>query len=105
MASAAIDSAWTTALFRPTTRLRDLVREFDNDVSYELPYGVTEVELLPDLSPKHVLATVIMWEDFCRFLNDNDKFVWMGPGVCIRRAGFSAPPGYRLVLGLGPLNR
>jgi hypothetical protein len=82
MAAVAIEPiTWWTALFRPTNRLRDHIRELTDDDDYELPMDLTEVELIPDLSPGHVLATGITWEDFCRFLDD--KLVWMGPGVYV----------------------
>jgi hypothetical protein len=83
MGAAAIQPTWATDLFMPTNRFRDGIRGLGCNDYYELPNGVTEVELFPDLSPEHVLATGIIWEDFCRFL-DHDKFVWMGPGVYIR---------------------
>jgi hypothetical protein len=45
-AAAATEPAWTTALFRPTYRLRN-IREHLGDDHYELPNGFTEVELAP----------------------------------------------------------
>jgi hypothetical protein len=97
-AAAAIEPAWTTTLFRPTNRLRDRHRERRGDDSYELN-GFTEVELLPDLSPEHVLEIGITWEDFCRFLG-RYTLVWMGPGV-YAFAGYIDHPGYRSVVKLG----
>jgi hypothetical protein len=83
-AASAIVTTWTTAFFRPTNRLRDLLRGLLNDDSdEELSNGRTEVELLPDLSPEHVrLATGITWEDFCLFVG-RDKIVWTGAGVFV----------------------
>jgi hypothetical protein len=102
-AAAAIEPAWTTALFRPTNRLRDHFRELHGDDSYELN-GFTEVELLPDLSPEHVLATAgITCEDFCRFLG-HDKLVWLGPGVYVCSSGNFTYRGYRYVIELGSTN-
>jgi hypothetical protein len=95
MASAAIEPTWTTALFRPTNRLRDLFRVLYNYDSYELRNGITEVELLPDLSPEAVIATGITWEDLCRFLGDH-ALVWMEPGVYVCASHIFNPPGYRL---------
>jgi hypothetical protein len=94
----------TTALFRPTNRLQDLLREWYGNDSYELPPALTEVEILPHLSLEHILATGITWEDFCRCLDD-DKFIWMGPGVyvCDGYPGHR-PPGYGCIVGLGSLN-
>jgi hypothetical protein len=102
MAAAAIDPTWPTALFRPTNRLRDQLREQRGDDSYEHPDGFTEVELFPDLSPEHVLAAGIPWEDFCRFLDD--KLVLMGPGVYVYR-GSSNRVGFPSAFGeLGSSN-
>jgi hypothetical protein len=100
--AAAIEPTWTTALFRPTNRLRDAVRELTGDDSYELP-ELTEVELIPDLSPGHVLATGITWEDFFRYLRDY-KLVWMGPGVYVYPARYNYD-GYRLLVELRSSNR
>jgi hypothetical protein len=70
-----------TALFRPTNRFRDQLRELSGNDSVELPEGfTTEVELIPDLPPEHVLAIGITWEAFCCFIG-HGKIVWMGPGV------------------------
>jgi hypothetical protein len=99
---AAIEPTWTTALFRPANRYRDLIRERRGYGSYQLPNGETEVELFPDLSPEHVLATGITWEDFCRFLDN--KFVWMGPGVCVCDGFLNDLAGYKVVIDLGPSN-
>jgi hypothetical protein len=63
------------ALFRPSTRFRDLYPNSD------LPEGFTEVELLPGLTIENGLATGVTWEDFQRFLDG--KIVWMTPDVCI----------------------
>jgi hypothetical protein len=101
MAAAAIEPTWTTALFRPINRLRDQRREQRENDSYELPQGLTEAELLPDLSPEHIIAAGITWEDFCLFLG-RCKIIWMGPGllyVCT-----TGHPGYRFVAKLGSMN-
>jgi hypothetical protein len=92
-------------MFRPTNRYRDLViRELHGNDSYEHPNGLTEVELLPDLSPEHVLATAgITWEEFCRFFRDGKKIVWMGPGVFFYHVYYSRPE-YRVVVQLGSRN-
>jgi hypothetical protein len=68
--AAPIEPTSTTTLFGPTNRGRDHIRERDGDDSYELPPDLTEVELIRDLSPEHILATGITWGDFCRFLGD-----------------------------------
>jgi hypothetical protein len=96
--AASIEPTWWAALFRPTNRCRDAVRELTGNDSYELPHRLTEVELLPDLSPEHVLATDITYEDFCHFLGD-EKLVWMGPGVYICDAYCSHPSTHPFVLG------
>jgi hypothetical protein len=94
------------ALFRPTDRLRDLCREQYDDDSYELQNeDQTEVELLPDLSPEHVLVTAdITWEDFCHFVDDY-ILVWMGPDVYVCK-DFSLNEGgmYVRVIQLGSTN-
>jgi hypothetical protein len=97
-------TTWTTALFRPTNRLRDLVRERRGDDSYELPKGRTEVELFPDISPEDVLATDIAYVDFCRFLG-SDKLVWLGPDVYICTIYVPRPGIYQLVVQLGSSSR
>jgi hypothetical protein len=102
--ASAIEPAWMTDLFRPTNRLRDLIRELHGHDSYELSNGVTEVELLPDLSPEHVLATLdITWEEFCRFVG-HDKFVWMGLGVYVSHGHCNYHPGYRFLVELRSKN-
>jgi hypothetical protein len=58
------------ALFRPSTRSGD-----------RLPYGFTEVELLPGLTVENVLVTGVMWKEFRRFLQG--KRVWMAPNVYV----------------------
>jgi hypothetical protein len=92
------------ALFRPTNRYRDLLREERGDYSYQLPEELTELDIFPDLSPEHVLATGITWEDFCRFLSG--KIIWMGPGayVCDGFIFFDYPDGYRFIVQLGSLD-
>jgi hypothetical protein len=91
--AAAIEPTWTTALFRPTTRDRD------GDDSNELPMYLTELELLPDLSPEHVLATEgITYENFCHFLGD-DKVVWMAPGLYVCSGYSNHRDVYPFVLG------
>jgi hypothetical protein len=67
------------ALFRPTTRYRDLYHEQPVDDGFEEDF--TEVELLPHLTLQDVLATGITWEDFCLFFEG--KVVWMAPGVLV----------------------
>jgi hypothetical protein len=71
MAVAPAESSTGTmeALFRPSTRLRDL------HPNCNLPEGWTEVELLPGLTIENVLATGVTWDEFCLFLEG--KFVWM----------------------------
>jgi hypothetical protein len=91
------------ALFRPTNRLRDQRREERGNDSYQLPNDRTEVELLPGLSPEHILATGITWEYFCRFVG-REKFVWMGPSVYVSNGSIDHL-GYRLVVELGSMNR
>jgi hypothetical protein len=61
MAAAAIEPTWTTDFFRPTNRYRDLIRARHGDDSFELPNFHTEVELIPDMSPEHILAAGITW--------------------------------------------
>jgi hypothetical protein len=75
------------ALFRPTTRFRDLYHERAEfgfaDILNDPLDGVlrTEVELLPHLTPEHVRATGIMWDTWMLFLRG--KVVWMAPGVFV----------------------
>jgi hypothetical protein len=69
MAAAEPDGASIEALFRPSTRFRDL---YPDD---PLPAGWTEIELLPHLTPLDILAT----GTFRRFLLH--KVVWMTPDV------------------------
>jgi hypothetical protein len=63
------------ALFRPSTRFRDLDRD------YYLPEGWTEVELLPHLTPLDILATGVTWDEFRLFLRN--KMVWMTRNVYV----------------------
>jgi hypothetical protein len=77
------------ALFRPTTRFRD---------SHALPYGFTELELLPGLTVESVLATGVTWDEFHRFLRD--KIVWMATNVFVFPRG-SYVGGALRVLQLG----
>jgi hypothetical protein len=95
---AVIAPTCATALFRPTNRFRDLMRERIDDDSYELGHELTEVELLPDLPPETVLLTGIKHQDFHRYLRG--KVAWMGPDVfvCTYNLMFR---GYRCVVGLG----
>jgi hypothetical protein len=102
-AAAAAYPTWATALFRPTNRCRDLIRGQRRHDSYELPHRLTEVELLPDLSPEHVLATGITWEDFCRFAG-HEVLVWMGPSVYVYIGDSSYPIIYPWVVFLGSSN-
>jgi hypothetical protein len=101
--AAAIEPTWMAALFRPTNRCRDHLRERYGNESYELPQGLTEVEILPDLSPEHVQVTDIMWEDFYRVLGGK-TLVWMGPDVYVC-AHYINHLRYELVLQLGTSNR
>jgi hypothetical protein len=101
MAAAAIEPTWTTDFFRPTNRYRDLIRARHGDDSFELPNFHTEVELIPDMSPEHILAAGITWGDLFHFLLN--KFVWMGPGVYVYR-GCNHYFLYPLVLELGSSN-
>jgi hypothetical protein len=95
---------WTAALFRPTNRLRDLLREQRGNDSFELPRDLAEVELIPDLSPQHVLATAgITYENFCDFLGD-DKLVWMGPDVYVCYGCDYEPRSHHLVVEIGSWN-
>jgi hypothetical protein len=64
------------ALFRPSTRFRD-----SHALRYALPYGFTEVELLPGLTIENVLATGVTWGDFLSFVRG--KLVWMTPDVYV----------------------
>jgi hypothetical protein len=91
------------ALFRPTHRYRDMRREQYNDDSFELQYGLEEVELIPDLSPEHLLETGITWEDFCRFLGRH-KLVWMGPGVYVCSVDNFTYRGHWRIAELGSSN-
>jgi hypothetical protein len=63
------------ALFRPSTRFRDLYRHV------RLPDGWTEIELLPGLSLEDVRATRLTWDAFHRCLHG--KIVWMTPSVYV----------------------
>jgi hypothetical protein len=86
------------ALFRPSTRYRDL----DLNLSAApLPRGWTEVELLPGLTTENVLATCTTWDAFRRFTHE--KVVWMAPGVilCITTFVMRLCP-YVLLLGRDP---
>jgi hypothetical protein len=78
------------ALFRPTTRHRD--------IRGRLPGGCTaEVELLPGLTIENVLAMGGTWEDFCRFARR--KMVWMTTHVYVYSQSMSGM-GDALVLML-----
>jgi hypothetical protein len=103
-AAAAMELTWTTDLFWPTNRFRDRIREMRVGDSYELSNGRTEVELFPDLSPQHVLATGITWEDFCGlFLRG--KIIWMGPNVYVCARKISHHGIYPFIVELGSSNR
>jgi hypothetical protein len=75
------DPAWVTALFQPTNRMRDILRDWaGSDNSYLAEDEGTELELLPDFTTEHVLAVTDMtWEQCCRVLHS--KVVWMAPNV------------------------
>jgi hypothetical protein len=101
---AAAEPAWMTTLFRPTNRFRDEIREWEDNDFYDLPQELTEVELLPHLTPQDVLATAgIAWGGFCFFLLD--MIVWMTPGVyiCIVEP-WVVPSANSRVLSLGANN-
>jgi hypothetical protein len=83
------------ALFRPTTRYRDL--QLDPDEREDLPGNWTELELLPGLTVESVWATGVTWEDFCLFLQR--KLVWMAPDVYVCPRHLSGRDNLR-VLGL-----
>jgi hypothetical protein len=68
------------ALFRPTTRYRDLNLEYEME-EQDLPEDSTEVELLPHVTLEDILATGITWEVLCLFLQN--KLAWMKPIVII----------------------
>jgi hypothetical protein len=102
MATSAAEPAWMTASFRPTNRMRDTIREWEANDFMDLQQELTEVELLPHLTPQDVLATAgIAWGDFCRFLEG--KVVWITPEVhiCTHR---NIAAGNQMVLSLGADN-
>jgi hypothetical protein len=63
------------ALFRPSTRLRDSLR------NRNLPEGWTEIELLPHLTIENIRVTRIPWDAFLIFLWN--KIVWMTRNVYV----------------------
>jgi hypothetical protein len=71
-------------LFRPSTRFRDTFREqLDDDNDFDgFPERFTEMELLPHLTLQEILAAGTKWEDFYRFLGE-DQIVWMTPAVYV----------------------
>jgi hypothetical protein len=75
--SAAANGASIEALFRPSTRWRDL----DRNRHVRLPEGWTEIELLPHLTPLDILATGVTWDEFLIFLQN--KIVRMTPDVYV----------------------
>jgi hypothetical protein len=92
------------ALFRPTTRFRDL-----HPRPERLQKGFTEVELLPGLTVENIWATGITWEEFRRFLGF-DTVMWMMPGVYVLSGVYVFSHkrniiDHPLVLGLGGYDR
>jgi hypothetical protein len=92
MAAAEPDGASIEALFRPSTRFRDL---YPDD---PLPAGWTEIELLPHLTPLDILATGTTWDEFRRFLLH--KVVWMTPDVYLCN-GYPNGIGHPMLHGIG----
>jgi hypothetical protein len=82
------------ALFRPTTRFRDSLRNSGG----HLPKGFTEVELLPGLTVENVRATGVTWEDFHRFLRY--KIVWITSEVFVG-SGLIKHRGYPMFFAVG----
>jgi hypothetical protein len=95
MAAAEPNGTSIEALFRPSTRWRDL---YPDD---PLPDNWTEVELLPHLTPLDILATGITWDEFRRFLLH--KIVWMTPDVFFCDGYMSHTEDDQLVLRLGAI--
>jgi hypothetical protein len=83
------------ALFRPSTRFRDSHGIYDD----QLPYGFTEVELLPGLTIENFRATGVTWKDFCRFLRY--KIVWVTRDIFICSRFTSGDEHYPVFLWLG----
>jgi hypothetical protein len=97
MASTADPTRKIEALFRPSTRYRDLIRELPDHPEYdevvkhdEYGYGsgdkyggFTEVELLPHLSPEDIATKGTTWKDVSLFLGGYGRIVWMTPEVYV----------------------
>jgi hypothetical protein len=85
-------------LFRPSHRWEALLLENPDRREIHLPQRLTEVELLPHLTPPDVWATGVTWKAFCCFILG--KMVWMTPYVYVASQCISNPAD-QTVLRLG----
>jgi hypothetical protein len=85
-------AALFASLFRPWSTQRQ------DEIQLPLPQNFTEVELLPHLTTKEILATTITWDKLRRFLKK--KVVRLAPGVYVCPKSYR-PFGYDPILVLG----